>query len=99
VTTEETEPVRDAEPLRDTEPPAGTDSEQDVARPWSGSIYGALWRRLPGAWWVRTLLVVVGLAAVVVLLFGVVFPFVEPRLPFNQVTVDDPGTTPSPGAG
>ena len=31
----------------------------------------------------------VALAAVVLLLFTVVFPWVEPRLPFNDVTVDD----------
>jgi hypothetical protein len=53
----------------------------------SGSFYGWLWRHLPGTW--PTKLAVVGaLAAVaVVVLFVVVFPWVEPKLPFNQVTV------------
>jgi hypothetical protein len=33
--------------------------------------------------------------ATVALLFTVVFPWVEPRLPFNDVTVDDGTTAPS----
>jgi hypothetical protein len=53
----------------------------------SGSFYGWLWRRLPGAWPARVAILTVALAVVVVLLFVVVFPWVEPRLPFNQVTV------------
>ena len=55
--------------------------------PGSGSFYGWLWRHLPGAWPARVAILAVAAAVVVVLLFAVVFPWVEPRLPFNQVTV------------
>ena len=41
----------------------------------------------PGNRAARVTILVVAAAVVVVLLFGVVFPWVEPRLPFNQVTV------------
>lgn len=49
-------------------------------------MYGWIWRHLPGPTAVRivaALLLVIGVVAV--LLF-VVFPWVEPRLPFNDVT-------------
>ena len=59
-------------------------------------MYGWLWRRLPDPPVLRWVLVVLLVAAVVVLLFGVVFPWVEPRLPFNDVTLD-PSTSPSGG--
>lgn len=55
------------------------------------SMYAALWRRLPGRWPVKVAIVTVVIAAVCVVLFTVVFPWVEPRLPFNHVTVDSPG--------
>lgn len=58
-----------------------------AGRHGSGSMYGWLWRHLPGSRATRVALLVVAAAAVVVLLFGVVFPWLEPRLPFNQVTV------------
>ncbi len=54
-------------------------------------MYSALWRRLPGAWPVKLLLCLVMLAAAVTLLFTVVFPWAEPRLPFTDVTVEDSG--------
>jgi hypothetical protein len=38
----------------------------------------------------------VAFAAVVLLLFTVVFPWLEPRLPFNDVTVDDGPTSSAP---
>ncbi|MFI5099451.1 MAG: hypothetical protein ACHQE5_02890 [Actinomycetes bacterium] len=53
----------------------------------SGSFYGWVWRHLPGSWPARVAILAVAAAVVVVLLFAVVFPWVEPRLPFNQVTV------------
>jgi hypothetical protein len=59
----------------------------DAARHGSGSMYGWLWRHLPGNRPTKVAILVVAAAVVVVLLFGVVFPWVEPRLPFNQVTV------------
>lgn len=57
-----------------------------------------MWRKLPGPWPVRLLEALVAFAAVVVLLFTVVFPWLEPRLPFNDVTVVD-SPTPSATAG
>lgn len=51
-------------------------------------MYAWIWGRLPGPTVVRVLLAVALFAAVVVLLFGWVFPWIEPRLPFTDVTVD-----------
>jgi hypothetical protein len=51
-------------------------------------VYAWIWRHLPGNRGVRVLQAVVLLLAVVALLLLVVFPWVEPRLPFNDVTVD-----------
>ena len=51
-------------------------------------MYGWLWRHLPGPLVVRLLLVVLLLAAVLALLFFVVFPAVEPLLPYSDVTVN-----------
>jgi hypothetical protein len=47
-----------------------------------------MWRTLPGPWPVRLVLALILAFAVVALLFLVVFPWLEPRLPFNDVTVD-----------
>lgn len=49
-------------------------------------MYSWIWRRLPGPLPVRLLQALVLVAAVVAVLFLVVFPWVEPRLPFNSVT-------------
>ena len=53
-------------------------------------MYGALWRNLPGGLAGKlasgTALLLVALA----LLFYVIFPWVEPRLPWNDVTVNSP---------
>jgi hypothetical protein len=58
-------------------------------------MYASLWRHLPGPWPVRALLSLALLAAVVVVLFLVVFPWAEPRLPFNDVTVTHSSSSPS----
>ncbi len=50
-------------------------------------MYGWIWRSLPGPFLVRLLLALVLLGAVVVLLFGWIFPAVAPHLPFNDSTV------------
>ncbi len=50
-------------------------------------MYSFLWRHLPGPLAVRLLLVLVLLGAAVALLFFVVFPAVEPLLPYSDVTV------------
>jgi hypothetical protein len=49
-------------------------------------MYGWIWRHLPGPPAMRLLQALMLMAAVVTLLLLVVFPWVEPRLPFNAVT-------------
>jgi hypothetical protein len=51
-------------------------------------VYGFIWRHLPGPTAARAVLALVLLLAVVALLLFVVFPWVEPRLPWNDVTID-----------
>ncbi len=58
-------------------------------------MYGWLWRHLPGPWSARLGQLAVLLVAVLALLFYVIFPAVDPHLPFNDVTVNGP-TLPSP---
>jgi len=52
------------------------------------TVYSWIWRHLPGNTAVRTLIVLVFVAAVRAALLFVVFPRVEPLLPFTDVTVD-----------
>lgn len=52
-------------------------------------MYGWFWRHLPGPTWVRTLTTVALAGAVVVVLFGWVFPAIAPHMPFNQLTVGE----------
>ena len=47
-------------------------------------MYGWMFRHLPGPLWVRILITVVLLAAIVVALFGWVFPTIAPHMPFND---------------
>jgi hypothetical protein len=51
-------------------------------------MYVWIWRHLPGNVWARVLLSLLLIVGVAALLFFVVFPWVEPKLPFNDVTVD-----------
>jgi hypothetical protein len=51
-------------------------------------MYGALWRVLPGPWWLRLLLLLILIAAVVFALFTWVFPVVDGILNPINVTVD-----------
>ena len=53
-------------------------------------MYGALWRVLPGPWWVRLLLVLVLVAAVVAALVLWVFPYVDQFVTPQDVTVEEP---------
>ncbi len=55
-------------------------------------MYSWLWRVLPGGVPGKSLLSLLLFAAVVALLFFVVFPEIEPLVPFGDVTVD--GTSP-----
>ena len=59
-------------------------------------MYGWIWRRLPGGIAAKLAGAALLLLGAVALLFGVVFPWVEPRVPFNNVTVED-GSGQSPG--
>jgi hypothetical protein len=51
-------------------------------------LYSWIWRHLPGGTWSKALLALLLVLAVVALLLFVVFPWAEPHLPFNDVTVD-----------
>lgn len=58
-------------------------------------MYGWIWRTLPGGLPGKLLGSLLLLIAAIGLLFFVVFPAVEPLLPFGDVTVE-PGPTPPP---
>jgi hypothetical protein len=49
-------------------------------------MYAWIWRHLPGPLAVRIALALTLVLGVIALLFFVIFPVVEPLLPFNQVT-------------
>ncbi|SMH49236.1 hypothetical protein SAMN06295885_3256 [Rathayibacter oskolensis] len=52
-------------------------------------MYAALWRILPGPWWVRLLLVLVLVAAVLAALVEWVFPWVQTLVFDQNVTVQE----------
>ena len=52
-------------------------------------MYVWIWRHLPGPLVLRILLAAMLLASVILLLLFVIFPWVEPQLPWNDVTVSD----------
>ena len=51
-------------------------------------MYAALWRVLPGPWWVRLLIVIILIAAVLFALATWVFPWVDTLVNPQDVTVD-----------
>lgn len=51
-------------------------------------MYAALWRVLPGPWWVRVLILLVLVAAILYGLFFYVFPWVSTYLNPQEVTVE-----------
>jgi hypothetical protein len=51
-------------------------------------MYVWIWRHLPGNQWFKMLGTLLLLIGVIAVLFFFVFPWVEPHLPFNDVTVD-----------
>jgi hypothetical protein len=53
-------------------------------------MYEWIWRKLPGGLAAKLGGCVVLFAGVLALLFFVIFPWVEPRLPWNDVTVNSP---------
>lgn len=60
-------------------------------------MYVWIWRRLPGGIAGKVAGTAVLLAAVLALLFLVVFPWAEPRLPLGDVTVEDASAGPAAG--
>lgn len=48
-------------------------------------MYAALWRLLPGPWWVRLLIVIAVVAAVLYALFFHVFPWISPLVTHGEV--------------
>ena len=46
-------------------------------------VYGWIWRQLPGSLWMKLLCAFILVSLLVVLLFGWVFPWAEPHLPFS----------------
>jgi hypothetical protein len=61
-------------------------------------MYAALWRALPGPAAAKAAQCLALFAALVVALFLWVFPVVEAKLPFLNVTVDGPEPTSTPSA-
>jgi hypothetical protein len=59
-------------------------------------VYGWIWRALPGGLVGKLLGSLLLFTAVVLLLFTVVFPAVEPLLPYSDVTVDQQGSGGAP---
>jgi hypothetical protein len=51
-------------------------------------MYVWIWRHLPGPVAVKMMQVLVLVAAISLLLLFVVFPWIEPHLPINKVTVN-----------
>ncbi|MEU6264940.1 hypothetical protein [Saccharopolyspora shandongensis] len=50
-------------------------------------MYGWIWRHLPGPLAAKLVLALLLALGVIALLLFVVFPWLEPMLPFNQVSV------------
>ncbi|MBN6191436.1 MULTISPECIES: hypothetical protein [Microbacterium] len=51
-------------------------------------MYAALWRLLPGPWWLRVLILLVVVAAVLYALFWYVFPWISPFISPGEVDVE-----------
>ncbi|MFF7637185.1 hypothetical protein ACFZB9_29155 [Kitasatospora sp. NPDC008050] len=54
-------------------------------------MYSWIWRHLPGHFLVRAVISLLLILGVVYVLFQYVFPWAEPLLPFNDVTVNNGG--------
>jgi len=61
-------------------------------------MYVWIWRHLPGGLPGKLAGSLLLLAAALALLFFLVFPWAETRLPFNDVTVDQPTSTSAPAS-
>lgn len=51
-------------------------------------MYGWIWRHLPGPFALKLVTAIVLVLGIIALLMFVVFPWLEPRLWFNEVSVD-----------
>lgn len=51
------------------------------------SIYGSLWSKLPGTWWVKSIIAITVILLIFILLIFVVFPRLDPVVPGNEVNV------------
>jgi hypothetical protein len=51
-------------------------------------MYTWIWRKLPGSLMLKVIQSALLIGIVVALLLFVIFPWAEPRLPFNEVTVN-----------
>jgi len=51
-------------------------------------MYGWLWRTTPGPWWLKVLMAIALICAVVLFCFRVFFPWLSPKLPFNDNTIE-----------
>jgi hypothetical protein len=56
-------------------------------------MYGWIWRRLPGNLAAKLIEGLVLLVGVLAVLFLVLFPWVEPRLPWNNINIDSPASS------
>jgi hypothetical protein len=54
-------------------------------------MYGWIWRHIPGPLAVRITIATVLVLGVVALLLFVIFPWLEPHLPFNNITTEEGG--------
>lgn len=52
-------------------------------------MYAALWRVLPGPWWVRALILLVAVAAILTALVFWVFPAIDEYIAPQDVTVTE----------
>ena len=52
-------------------------------------MYAALWRVLPGPWWVRLLILLIAAAAILTALVLWVFPVIDQMVAPQDVTVDE----------
>lgn len=51
-------------------------------------MYAALWRLLPGPWWLRVLILLIAVTAVLYALFYFVFPWVAPLIDPGEVDLE-----------
>jgi hypothetical protein len=51
-------------------------------------MYAAIWRLLPGPWWVRLIIVLALITAVLYALFFFVFPWVSPLITPGEVDLE-----------